>query len=95
MPWGVPAPGIDGWQAHKSSGAFYLWLDVSGWDDDEAFCRKLLDEEGVALTPGSAFCCPGYARLAYAKDISILLEAAKRIRRFVEGSYSSSSGVNS
>ncbi len=87
--------GIEGWQVHKAPGAFYLWLDVSGWDDDEAFCRKLLDEEGVALTPGSAFCCPGYVRLAYAKDISILLEAAKRIRRFVEGSYSSSSGVNS
>ena len=79
----------------KNAGAFYLWLDVSRMDDDVPFCQKLLDQEGVALTPGSAFCWPGYVRLAYTKDTSILLDAAARIKRFVERNYSSSSGVNS
>lgn len=82
---------IDRWHVKKNAGAFYLWLDVSGWDDDVAFCQKLLDQEGVALTPGSAFCCPGYVRLAYTKDISLLLEAAARLKRFVRDTYSSSS----
>ena len=86
---------IDGWEIKKNAGAFYLWLDVSGLDDDVAFCEKLLSREGVALTPGSAFSCPGYVRLAYTKDSSILLDAASRIKRFVKMYYSSSSGVSS
>ena len=85
---------VDRWTAKKNAGAFYLWLDVSDWDDDVAFCQKLLQREGVALTPGSAFCCPGYVRLAYTKDISLLMEAAVRMKRFVRETYSSSSGVN-
>ena len=79
----------------KNAGAFYLWLDVSKMDDDISFCRKLLDQEGVALTSGRAFCWPGYVRLADTKDTSILLDAAARMKRFVERNYSSSSGVNS
>ncbi len=85
---------IDRWKVKKNAGAFYLWLDISDWDDDIAFCQKLLQREGVALTPGSAFCCPGYVRLAYTKDISLLMEAAARMKRFVRKTYSSSSGVN-
>ncbi len=86
---------IEGLEIKKNAGAFYLWLDVSKMDDDISFCQKLLDQEGVALTPGSAFCCPGFVRLAYTKDISVLLDAAARMKRFVERNYSSSSGVNS
>lgn len=86
---------IDGWDIKKNAGAFYLWINVSKLDDDVAFCRNLLDQEGVALTPGSAFCCPGYVRLAYTRDSAVLLEAAARIRRFVSANYSSSSGVSS
>ncbi|HCS68903.1 MAG TPA: hypothetical protein DIW51_02930, partial [Rhodospirillaceae bacterium] len=34
-------------------GAFYVWLDISHLSDDsEAFCRALLEEENVAITPG-------------------------------------------
>ncbi len=85
---------IEGLEIKKNAGAFYLWLDVSKMDDDISFCQKLLDQEGVALTPGSAFCCPGYVRLAYTKNMSILLEAAERIKRFVRSNYNNSSGVN-
>ena len=68
---------------------------VKRLDDDAAFCQKLLDREGVALTPGSAFCCPGYVRLAYTKDLPLLMEAAARMKRFARENYSSSSGVSS
>ena len=86
---------IDGLTIKKNAGAFYLWIDISRLDDDVAFCQKLLDQEGVALTPGSAFCCPGHVRLAYTKDIAVLLEAAARLKRFVRANYSSISGVSS
>ena len=79
---------------HWNRGAFYLWLDVSHLDDDMSFCRNLLSEEGVALTPGSAFSWPGYVRLAYTKKEPLLLEAAARIRRFIQRNYSSSSGCS-
>ena len=73
-------PGI---RVEGGSGAFYLWLDVTGIDsDDMRFCRRLLTEQGVALTPGSAFSAPGFVRLAFTKDVSLLSEAANRIRRF-------------
>lgn len=84
---------VDGWRVKKNLGAFYLWLDVSRWEDDVTFCQKLLSQEGVALTPGSAFCCPGYVRLAYTRDASILMDAAARMKRFIRDNYSSSSGA--
>lgn len=86
---------IDGWRIKKNAGAFYLWINVSKLDDDVAFCQKLLDQEGVALTPGSAFCCPGYVRLAYTKDMDTLMEAAARLKRFVRENYSKSFTDNS
>ena len=77
--------GIPGVRIAGSAGAFYLWLDVSALEpDDVQFCERLLKEQGVALTPGSAFLAPGYVRLAYTKDADVLRKAADRIRRFCE-----------
>lgn len=74
---------IPGVKVEKSAGAFYLWIDIRNTGmDDMAFCRALLDREGVALTPGSAFLCPGFVRLAYAQPEPILTEAAARLERF-------------
>ena len=77
----------------QNAGAFYLWFNVAHLDDDISFCSKLLAGEGVALTPGSAFCCPGYVRLAYTKDKELLREAATRIKRFIDSDYINISGV--
>ena len=75
---------IPGVRVEKSAGAFYLWIDVRETGmDDAAFCRALLEREGVALTPGSAFLCPGFVRLAYTQPEPRLLDAADRIARFV------------
>lgn len=76
--------GLPGIKTEKSAGAFYFWLDIrETGTDDVVFCRTLLEKEGVALTPGSAFLCPGYVRLAYAKPEPVLSEAMKRLRRFL------------
>ena len=74
---------IPGAKIEKSAGAFYLWLDIrETGKDDTAFCRDLLVREGVALTPGSAFLCPGFVRLAYTQPEPVLTEASMRLRRF-------------
>ena len=74
---------IPGAKIEKSAGAFYLWLDIrETGKDDTAFCRDLLVLEGVALTPGSAFLCPGFVRLAYTQPEPVLTEASMRLRRF-------------
>ena len=71
-------------RADRCEGAFYLWIDISAVEaDDAAFCSRLLEAEGVALTPGSAFLCPGHVRLAYAAPEPVLAEAAARFARFV------------
>lgn len=50
----LPAIGID--RFAPPDGAFYLYADVSRWTDDTlAWCTRLLDESGVALTPGVDF----------------------------------------
>jgi len=40
----------------RPEGAFYVYADISGFDDDSAvFARRLLEEAGVAVTPGCDF----------------------------------------
>jgi aspartate/methionine/tyrosine aminotransferase len=40
----------------KPQGAFYIYADASKYtDDSQAFCLKLLEENGIALTPGVDF----------------------------------------
>ena len=42
--------------AHRPQGAFYIYVDVSQLRmDSSEFCRRLLEEHGVAVTPGSDF----------------------------------------
>ena len=40
----------------KPQGAFYLYADAGRFtDDSQAFCLQLLEQHGVALTPGVDF----------------------------------------
>jgi len=66
-------------------GAFYLFfrLPEKFKGDCATFCQKLLEEEKVALVPGSAFGYPGWARLSFAIKDKILKEALARIARFL------------
>ncbi|TFH85728.1 aminotransferase class I/II-fold pyridoxal phosphate-dependent enzyme [Billgrantia azerbaijanica] len=68
-------------------GAFYLWLDVSRYSrDSEAFCRALLEEENVAITPGTDFAVEGgehHVRIAFTTGIARLEEAVARLGRFL------------
>ena len=68
-------------------GAFYCFPNISkyGMTSDE-FAMRLLNEERLALIPGTAFgdCGEGFLRLSYAYSIDNLKEAMNRLRRFIE-----------
>jgi aminotransferase len=70
----------------EPQGAFYAFpsIRISGLDENE-FAEELLQEEGVALVPGSAFgeAGRGYVRCSYATAYEKIEEALERLRRFV------------
>lgn len=68
--------------AMRPSGAFYLWVDASrAGGDCRALARTLIEEDGVAVAPGSAFgeAGEGFVRLCLASEIEPLLEGARRV----------------
>lgn len=81
---------IPGFSCKKPKGAFYLFPNVSeavkrnGFTSVDEWVAALLEEEKVAVIPGSGFGAPNYIRLSYAISKEQLIEAARRIKRFVE-----------
>jgi aminotransferase len=67
-------------------GAFYAFPRISGFGlTSRDFAFRLLEEERVAVVPGSAFgaCGEGHVRAAYATSMDNLKEALDRIERFI------------
>jgi aspartate aminotransferase len=61
----------------RPDGAFYLYIDVA--TDGDAFTTRLLDSQGVAVVPGSAFLTPNWVRASYAAPMEIVLEGLRRL----------------
>jgi aminotransferase len=80
---GLNTLGLD---CFEPKGAFYAFPSVakSGLDEN-AFADTLLDEEHVAVVPGSAFGegGEGFVRLSYATAFEKLEEALNRLERFM------------
>ena len=70
----------------EPKGAFYAFPCIKefGMTSDE-FATRLLQEEKVAIVPGTAFgdCGEGFLRLSYAYSIENLKKALARLERFV------------
>ncbi len=68
-------------------GAFYVWADISRYSSDSMeFCRRLLDEKAVAITPGIDFGSnrtDQYVRLAYTQETAKLKIGVERIKEFL------------
>lgn len=68
-------------------GAFYIWADISRYSDNAMeFCRRLLDEKAVAVTPGIDFGSNRtghYVRFAYTREIAELRTGVERIKEFL------------
>ncbi|MBN8443029.1 MAG: pyridoxal phosphate-dependent aminotransferase [Thauera sp.] len=71
--------------AAEPQGAFYIYADLSALADDaETLARRLIEEAGVAATPGIDFgdhLPRRHLRIAYTTRKERLLEAAERIAR--------------
>ncbi|GGJ46372.1 pyridoxal phosphate-dependent aminotransferase [Virgibacillus salexigens] len=80
---------IPGVTCVKPKGAFYLFPNVeeaaksNGFTTVDDWVRALLEEEKVALVPGSGFGSPNNVRLSYATSTEALKEAAQRIKQFI------------
>lgn len=75
-----------GFEVFEPFGAFYVFPSIQkfGMSSDE-FATRLLEEEKVAVVPGTAFgaCGEGFLRISYAYSIDNLKLALERIERFV------------
>ena len=67
-------------------GAFYVFPDISQTGlSDEDFCEQLLEQQHVAVVPGSAFgtCGTNRIRCSYASSKETIQEALRRIQIFL------------
>ena len=68
-------------------GAFYVFPSVKKFGmTSEEFATRLLEEEHVAVVPGTAFgdCGEGFLRISYAYSLEALKEALGRLGHFVK-----------
>jgi len=75
-----------GVECHLPGGAFYMFPSIGKFGlSSYDFAMKLLEEENVAVVPGTAFgaCGQGSVRCCYATALDDIKEAMTRIARFV------------
>ena len=79
---GLPAAGLD--RFAPAQGAFYLYADVAHLtNDSREFCRRMLQEAGVATTPGVDFDRArgsGTLRISFAGSTAEMEEAVRRLK---------------
>ena len=74
---------IPGLTCYRSQGAFYLFPNIRKFGLSSAdFAARLLEEELVAVVPGSAFGSEGYIRLSYATSDATIEKGLERLARF-------------
>ena len=76
-----------GLKCFEPYGAFYVFPGIKEFGmTSEEFAQRLLEEEKVAVVPGSAFgdCGEGYIRISYAYSLEDLKIALAHIRTFID-----------
>ena len=71
----------------EPKGAFYVFPNISAYGmTSEEFARRLLEQERVAVVPGTAFgeCGEGFLRISYAYSIDNLKKALDKIEKFID-----------
>src|SRR5579863_2967710 len=78
----LPKAGFD--RLAPPDGAFYIYADVAHLtNDSDEFCRRILADTGVAMTPGADFDPArgsGTLRISFAGSTETIAEAARRLR---------------
>ena len=75
-----------GLECFEPFGAFYVFPSIKEFKmSSEEFATRLLQEEKVAVVPGTAFgeCGEGFLRISYAYSLEDLKEALSRVERFI------------
>jgi len=71
-----------------ADGAFYIFANVANLTNDSSdFCRRLLEDTGVAITPGIDFDSEqghAFVRLSFAGSTATIVEAARRIEKWLK-----------
>ena len=76
-----------GLECFEPFGAFYIFPSIKKFGmSSEEFATRLLEEEKVAVVPGTAFgdCGEGFLRISYAYSLENLKIAVEKIKTFVE-----------
>lgn len=76
-----------GLQCFEPYGAFYVFPCIKEFGmTSDAFANRFLEEEKVAVVPGTAFgdCGEGFLRISYAYSLENLKIALERLQRFIE-----------
>lgn len=72
------------------AGAFYLYMNVDGFegadDPGAAFAERILEQEGVAVVPGSGFLTPSWVRASYATALPVAVDGITRMARLYSDS---------
>lgn len=71
-----------GYTCIKPQGAFYLFVKTFDVDDKEFV--KAAKEKRILLVPGSSFGCPGYVRIAYCVDHSMIERSLPGFKELAE-----------
>ena len=85
-----------GLECFEPEGAFYIFPSIKKFGmSSEEFATRLLNEEKIAIVPGSAFgeCGEGYLRVSYAYSIEELKEALGRLKRFISAAPDRTAGI--
>jgi aspartate/methionine/tyrosine aminotransferase len=71
----------------RPEGAFYVYADISAFDDDSAaFARRLLEDAGVAVTPGCDFgrhAAERHVRFSYTTSLDQVHEGLDRLAAYL------------
>jgi len=82
---GLPAAGFD--RLAPADGAFYIYADIAHLtNDSEEYCRRMLDETGIAMTPGTDFDYDrgkAYLRVSYSGATDDIRDALKRLEAWM------------
>lgn len=87
---------VDGLNCIPAEGAFYMFIDANeaikklfvakkiAEKSDLLFTEYLIENQGIAVVPGSAFGLQGYFRISFATSMNNLINAMKRLKKAVE-----------
>jgi LL-diaminopimelate aminotransferase len=76
-----------GWKVEAPKGALYVWLPTPPGEASVQFTKRLLDDAGVVVAPGSGYgpSGDGYVRLSLTIPDARLEEGCERVRKALVG----------